>query len=210
MAPQAQMVAHAPEGTEKLWQEFRKPHSQAMASPGLQARVTLTQPQGSMRQFVVETGSGHHLIVDDAKGATGAKPIELVAAALAGCTAFDVITVLRNKRQQHVDGYEVRVEADQAERPPQVFVAIRIHHIVTGHKIDPAAVDEAIRISEEKYCSVEAMLKHTATITTTFEIVEEPSPARPPLNHNSITIADPSSPKTASEVIYHPSVKPTI
>jgi len=165
-------AAHPPEGTEKLWQEFRKPHP-TLASPGLRARVVLTQPQAGMRQFVVETGSGHHLIVDDAQGATGAKPIELVAAALAGCTAFDVITVLRNKRHQDVTGYEVRVEADQAERAPQVFVAIRIHHIVTGHEIDPAAVDEAIRISEEKYCSVEAMLKHSATITTTFEIVEE-------------------------------------
>jgi len=167
-------VVHSPEGTEKLWQEFRKPHA-APSSPGLRARVTLTHPQGGMRQFVVETGSGHHLIVDDAQGATGAKPIELVAAALAGCTAFDVITVLRNKRHQDVTGYEVRVEADQAERPPQVFVAIRIHHIVTGNQVDPAAVNEAIRISEEKYCSVEAMLKHTATITTTFEIVEEPA-----------------------------------
>jgi putative redox protein len=165
-------TVHPPEGTEKLWQEFRKPHA-VSASPGLRARVVLTQPQAGMRQFVVETGSGHHLIVDDAQGATGAKPIELVAAALAGCTAFDVITVLRNKRHQDVTGYEVRVEADQAERAPQVFVAIRIHHIVTGHEIDPAAVDEAIRISEEKYCSVEAMLKHSATITTTFEIVEE-------------------------------------
>jgi putative redox protein len=167
-------VRHAPEGTEKLWQEFCRPRSLATAGPGLRARVTLTHPQGGMRQFVVETGSGHHLIVDDAQGGTGAKPIELVAAALAGCTAFDVITVLRNKRQQDVTGYEVRVEADQAERPPRVFVAIRVHHIVKGHEIDPAAVDEAIRISEEKYCSVEAMLKHTATVTTTFEIVEEP------------------------------------
>lgn len=165
-------LVHSPEGTEKLWQEFRKPHA-APVSAGLRARVVLTQPQGGMRQFVVETGSGHHLIVDDAQGGTGAKPIELVAAALAGCTAFDVITVLRNKRHQDVTGYEVRVEADQAERPPQVFVAIRIHHIVKGHEIDPAAVDEAIRISEQKYCSVEAMLKHTATITTTFEIVED-------------------------------------
>lgn len=181
MALQAETVgtlpkaAHSPAGTEKLWQEFRKPHA-APVAPGLRARVMLTQPQGGMRQFVVETGSGHHLIVDDSQGGTGAKPIELVAAALAGCTAFDVITVLRNKRHQDVTGYEVRVEADQAERPPQVFVAIRIHHIVKGHEIDPAAVDEAIRISEEKYCSVEAMLKHTAAITTTFEIVEEPAP----------------------------------
>jgi putative redox protein len=168
---------HSSEGTEKLWQEFRRPHSANGANPGMRARAILTQPLRNARQFVIETGSGHHLLVDDADGATGPKPIELVAAALAGCTAFDVITVLRSKKRQRVTGYEVRVEADQAERPPQVFVAVRIHHVVTGYDIDPAAVSEAIRISEEKYCSVEAMLRPTATITTTFEVVNEP--ARP-------------------------------
>jgi putative redox protein len=172
-AVEALPKAHSPAGTEKLWQEFRKPHLPNAANAGLRARVMLTQPLHDARQFVIETGSGHHLLVDDAQGASGPKPIELVAAALAGCTAFDVITVLRSKRRQRVTGYEVRVEAEQAERPPQVFVAVRIHHIVTGYDIDPAAVSEAIRISEEKYCSVEAMLRPTATITTTFEIVEE-------------------------------------
>lgn len=124
---------------------------------------------------MVETGSGHHFLVDDAAGASGPKPIELLAAALAGCTAFDVITILRGKKQQHITAYEVRVRAEQAERPPQVFVAVNIHHIVTGHDVDPAAVSEAIRISEEKYCSVEAMLKRSAAITTTFEVVSEPT-----------------------------------
>jgi putative redox protein len=166
---------HSSKGTEKLWQEFRRPHSPNAAGPGMRARVMLTQPVRDSRQFVVETGSGHHLLVDDVQGATSPKPIELVVAALAGCTAFDVITVLRSKKRQRVTGYEVRVEADQAERPPQVFVAVRIHHIVTGYEIDPAAVSEAIRISEEKHCSVEAMLRPTATITTTFEIVNEPA-----------------------------------
>ena len=83
--------------------------------------------------------------------------------ALAGCTAFDVITILRQKHHQKVTGYEVRVEADQAERPPQVFTAVRIHHVVTGFGIDPAAVEQAIRLSEEKHCSVGAMVKQTAT-----------------------------------------------
>jgi len=101
------------------------------------------------------------------------KPIELVAVGLAGCTAFDVITVLRQKFHQKVTSYEVRVEADQAERPPQVFTAVRIHHVVTGLEIDPAAIEEAIRLSEEKYCSVGAMVKQTATFKTTYEIVEE-------------------------------------
>ena len=139
----------------------------------IEARVSLTQPNRPLRQFVATTGSGHHLLLDDIVGGTGPKPVELLAAGLAGCTAFDVITYLRFKRHQEVTGYEVRVEADQAERPPQVFTAVRIHHVVTGLEIDPSAIEEAIRLSEEKYCSVGAMLKQTAPFTTTYEIVEE-------------------------------------
>ncbi len=139
----------------------------------ISAKVKLTQPLALQRQFVAETGSGHHLVLDDTAGATGSKPIELVAVALAGCTAFDVITVLRQKYHQKITGYEVRVETDQAERPPQVFTAVRVRHVLTGFAIDPAAVEEAIRLSEDKYCSVEAMVKQTAAFKTTYEIVEE-------------------------------------
>jgi putative redox protein len=137
------------------------------------AKVELSQPLAQRRQFVARTGSGHDFLLDDAAGATGPKPIELVAAGLAGCTAFDVITVLRQKYHQKVTGYEVRVEADQAERPPQVFTDVRIHHLVTGYDIDVAALEEAIRLSEEKYCSVGAMVQKSATFHTTFEIVED-------------------------------------
>lgn len=137
------------------------------------AEVELTQALTQQRQFVGRTGSGHHLILDDAAGGTGAKPIEMVAVGLAGCTAFDVITVLRQKYRQKVTGYQVRVEADQAERPPQVFTAIRIHHVVTGIGVNEAALVEAIRLSEEKYCSVGAMLQKTAAFQTTHEIVED-------------------------------------
>ena len=137
------------------------------------ANVMLTQPLKANRQFVATTGTDHHLVLDDAAGGTGPKPIELVAVGLAGCTAFDVITVLRQKYHQKVTGYEVRVEADQAERPPQVFTSIRIHHIVTGSEVDEAALKEAIRLSEEKYCSVGAMLQKSAAFHTTFEIVED-------------------------------------
>ena len=166
---------HALEGSESIWHEFWKLGGTRPSSSGVRARVMLTQARSEKRQFVVETGSGHHFLVDDMAGATGPKPIELIAAGLAGCTAFDVITILRGKKHQDVTAYEVRVEAEQAERPPQVFVAVRIHHVVTGCGIDPAAVSEAIAISEDKYCAVEAMLKRTATITTTFEVLEEPA-----------------------------------
>ena len=109
------------------------------------------------------------MILDDAAGATGAKPIELVAIALAGCTAFDVINILRKKRQP-VSAYEVRCEADQVPDPPQVFTEVRIHHVITGD-VSPSAAEEAIRLSEEKYCSVGAMVKQSAELKTTYEIL---------------------------------------
>lgn len=136
----------------------------------IEASVVLAQPTGTGRQFVVTTGSGHHLLVDDAVGATGPKPIELVAAALAGCTAFDVITILRKKRQS-VTAYEVYAEADQVSDPPQVFTKVRIRHIITGLNLDRAAVANAIHLSETKYCSVSAMVRKTAEFTTSFEII---------------------------------------
>lgn len=138
----------------------------------IQARVTLTQPQRAARQFVVTTGSGHHLILDDNNGSTGPKPIELVAAGLAGCTAFDVINILR-KQHQDVTAYDVFVEADQSPTPPAVFTHIRIRHMVTGHEIDPVRLEKAIRLSEEKYCAVGNMLKESVAIATTFEIIAE-------------------------------------
>jgi putative redox protein len=139
------------------------------------ANVKLTQATGTNRQFVATSGTGHHLLIDDAAGNTGAKPIELVAIALAGCTAFDVIGILRKKRQ-HVTGYEVTVEADQTPDPPQVFTKVRIHHILTGTDVSPQAVADAIRLSEEKYCSVGAMVKLSAEIESTYEIVPVEQP----------------------------------
>ncbi|MFZ0732820.1 MAG: OsmC family protein [Candidatus Sulfotelmatobacter sp.] len=139
----------------------------------ISAKVELNQPLTQQRQFVAQTGSEHHFLMDDSAGGTGPKPIELVAAGLAGCTAFDVITILRQKYHQKITGYEVRVEADQAERPPQVFTAVRIHHVVRGFDVDPSTVEQAIHLSEEKYCSVGAMVQKTANFQTTFEIVAE-------------------------------------
>ena len=135
----------------------------------IEARVRLAQPCGTGRQFVATSGSGHDLVMDDSSGNTGARPIELAAIALVGCTAFDVINILRKKRQ-HVTDYEVRVEADQAKNPPQVFTEIRIDHRLTGIDVAPQAVEDAIRLSEEKYCSIGAMLGKTACIRSTFHI----------------------------------------
>src|ERR1017187_9705594 len=122
----------------------------------ISASVTLTQPLGNHRQFVATSGTGHHFLLDDAAGNTGRNPIELVAVSLAGCTSFDVISILRKKREQ-VTVYEVKVEADQAPNPPQVFAEVRIHHIVSGIDISAQALEDAIKLSEEKYCSVGAI-----------------------------------------------------
>ncbi len=135
----------------------------------IEAKVTLTRPTQPGRQFVAST-AGHHFLIDDKDGATGPKPIDLVAVGLAGCTAFDVINILRKKRQQ-VTGYEVLVEADQAPQPPAVFTEVRIRHLITGPDVDPAAVEEAIRLSEEKYCSVGNMVNKTARLATTYDII---------------------------------------
>lgn len=142
----------------------------------IQAIVDLTHPNSTSRQFVATSGTGHHLLMDDANGNTGAKPIELVAIGFAGCTAFDVVNILRKKRQNVTD-YSVSVEADQAETPPQVFTCVRIHHRVSG-EVTAAAVEDAIRLSEEKYCSVGAMIRRSgASVDTTFEIVPAEVPA---------------------------------
>jgi putative redox protein len=146
----------------------------------ISASVELTQPLTQQRQFVARTGSEHYLLLDDSAGGTGPKPVEMAAVALAGCTAFDVITILRQKYHQKVTGYQVKVEADQAERPPQVFTVVRIHHIVKGFDIDPAAIQQAIHLSEQKYCSVGVMIQRTATFHTTFEIVAETAESASP------------------------------
>ena len=142
----------------------------------ISGKVKLTEATGLGRQFVATSGTGHHFLLDDAAGNTGAKPIELVAIALAGCTAFDVVNILRKKRQQ-VTGYEVQVEADQALNPPQVFTNVRIHHVLTGTDISPQAVEDAIKLSEEKYCSVGAMVQKSAEFHTTFEVMPAVEPA---------------------------------
>jgi putative redox protein len=171
------------EGAENLWHEFWKTRQPLPAGSGIRAHVTLDHSQPDSRQFNVVTGSGHQFQVDDAEGGAGPQPIELVAAALAGCTASDVITLLRDQKRQEVTGYEVSVEADQGERPPHPFVLVRIHHIVRGHHVDPAAVNEAIRLSEDKYCAVLAMLRNSAAITTTFEVTDD-GHHREVLTHN--------------------------
>jgi putative redox protein len=101
----------------------------------------------------------------------GVAPIELMLTALAGCAALDVISILR-KKQQTVTAMEVRVDGTRAEEHPRVFTDISVHVVVTGHNVDPGAVDRAIELSRDKYCGAAATLRHTAQITYTREIIE--------------------------------------
>jgi putative redox protein len=140
----------------------------------LQGKLCLTTIQGTGRQFVAESGSGHAVVMDDAEGRTGPKPIEFALLALGGCTAFDVISILRKKRQQ-VTGYEIELRAEQREEPPTYFTRVEIKHRLRG-RIDPEAVKQAIHLSETKYCSVGAMISKTAKIEASFEIIPEAVP----------------------------------
>jgi putative redox protein len=103
---------------------------------------------------------------------TAPSPMETVLACLAGCTSFDVVTVLKKKRQ-NITGYSVETEAEMKEEPPEVFTKIHIKYIVKGTNISKEAVERAIQLSHDKYCSVGAMLKKTAEITTSYKIVQE-------------------------------------
>lgn len=140
----------------------------------IEGKLTLTTPEGPGRQFVAVSGTGHALVMDDADGHSAAKPIELALLALGGCTAFDVIGILRKKRQ-HVTGYEIELHAEQNPEPPNYFTHIEIRHHLRG-EIDPEAVERAIHLSETKYCSVGAMISKTARIENTFEVTGDAVP----------------------------------
>ena len=140
----------------------------------IEGKLRLSTIDGSGRQFVAHSGSGHAFVMDDAEGRTGPKPIEFALLALGGCTAFDVIGILRKKRQK-VAGYEIEVRAEQNAEPPAYFTRVQIHHRLRG-QIDPEAVKAAIHLSETKYCAVGAMIAKTAKIETTFEILQEGMP----------------------------------
>ena len=103
-------------------------------------------------RFVATTGSGHEVAMDDTAGNTGPRPTELVLAAIAGCTALDVIDILTKKRQV-VDAYSIEVSGTQREKPPHVFTDITVVHVVEGN-VETAAVARSIELSATKYCTV--------------------------------------------------------
>ena len=137
----------------------------------LEGKLRLATVEGTGRQFVAQTGAGHAVVMDDGVGKTAPKPIDFVLLALGGCTAFDVISILRKKRQR-VTRYEIELKGEQCEEPPTVFTRVEIKHRLWG-EIDPEAVKSAIHLSETKYCSVGAMIAKTAKIEVTFEILPD-------------------------------------
>jgi len=125
--------------------------------------------------FVAESGSGHAIVMDaspDVGGRDlGARPMELVLMGAGGCSAIDVVHILRKARQDLVD-CEVQLEAERAAEDPKVFTRIRLHYVVTGRNLNPAQVERAIKLSKEKYCSATIMLARTAEVSADFEIRE--------------------------------------
>ncbi|MDD2844505.1 MAG: OsmC family protein [Rhodoferax sp.] len=130
--------------------------------------------------FVAETGSGHTLVMDGAPDAAkpenggqnlAPRPMETLLAGAGGCTAYDVVLILKRGRHD-VRGCSVKLEAERADIDPKVFTKINMHFTVTGKGIPAAAVERAIAMSHDKYCSASVMLGKTAEITTSFEVLE--------------------------------------
>ncbi|MDB5946183.1 MAG: osmotically inducible protein [Ramlibacter sp.] len=130
--------------------------------------------------FVAETGSGHVLLMDGAPDAVqpanggqnlAPRPMETVLAGTGGCTAYDVVLILKRGRHD-VRGCTVKLTAERAAADPKVFTSIHLHFTVSGKGIPASAVERAIAMSHDKYCSATIMLGKTADITTSFEVLE--------------------------------------
>ena len=129
--------------------------------------------------FVAETGSGHAVLMDGAPDAAkpenggqnlAPRPMELVLAGTGGCTAYDVVLILKRGRHA-VHGCSVQLSAERADSDPKVFTSIHMHFVVTGKSLPEQAVERAIAMSHEKYCSASWMLGKTAAMTTSFAVV---------------------------------------
>jgi putative redox protein len=141
---------------------------------GMKTTIRWTGPQGM--SFLAETGSGHAVMMDGAPEGGGRnlapRPMEMVLLGTGGCTAYDVVVILR-KSGQDVRGCEVELEAERAESDPKVFTRIHFQFKVTGRGLKANIVERAIKLSHDKYCSASAMLGHTAKLSTGWEIIED-------------------------------------
>jgi len=130
---------------------------------------------GEGMSFVAETGSNHMVAMDGAPDGGGRnlapRPMEMVLVGTGGCTAYDVVVILK-KSGQDVTGCEVKLTSERAETDPKVFTRIHMHFVIRGRGLKKNLVEHAIRLSHEKYCSATAILVKTAQITRDFEILE--------------------------------------
>jgi putative redox protein len=130
---------------------------------------------GEGMSFLAETGSNHLVAMDGAPDGGGRnlapRPMEMVLAGTGGCTAYDVVVILK-KSGQDVTGCEVKLSAERAATDPKVFTRIHMHWTVRGRGLKRNLVEHAVRLSHEKYCSATAMLSKTAEVTRDFEVVE--------------------------------------
>jgi putative redox protein len=125
--------------------------------------------------FLGESESNHAVLMDGPTTAggrnLGPRPMEMLLLGTGGCTCFDVVSILKKSRQAISDCY-VELDAERAETEPKVFTKIHMHFVVTGKDIKPGAVEKAIKLSAEKYCSASIMLGMTAKITHDFEVIQ--------------------------------------
>ncbi|PYX55553.1 MAG: osmotically inducible protein OsmC [Acidobacteria bacterium] len=122
-------------------------------------------------RFLGIATSGHQIVIDAAKEKTANSPMELVLIGLCGCTAYDVVSILRKKREPFTS-LEVHAQAERAPHPPSVYTEIKLVYRVAG-RVSHKAVEDAVRLSKDKYCSVSAMLQKTAKITSEIEYFDE-------------------------------------
>ena len=126
--------------------------------------------------FLAETGSGHVVAMDGAPEGGGRnlapRPMEMVLLGTGGCTAYDVVLILR-KSAQNITNCEVKLTSERAEKDPKVFTKVHFHFIVTGRALKHNVVERAIKLSHDKYCSASIMLEKTAEITHSYEIVDD-------------------------------------
>jgi putative redox protein len=131
---------------------------------------------GDGMTFMAETGSGHLVAMDGAPEGGGRdlapRPMEVVLAGAGGCTAYDVVVILK-KNGQDVTRCEVKLSAERAASDPKVFTRIHYHFLVCGRSLKRNLVEQAVRLTHEKYCSATAILAKTAEITKDFEVIEE-------------------------------------
>lgn len=145
------------------------------ARRGTTMECTINWLPGSGMAFLAETGSGHVLTMDGAPDGGGRnlapRPMETVLAGTGGCTAYDVVLILRRGRHA-VSGCRVKLSAERAAEDPKVFTRLHLHFIVSGKGLPATAVERAIALSHDKYCSATIMLAKTAEVTTSYEVVE--------------------------------------